>query len=201
MTTDFTVWSDLHHNPPRYTFMSGLFWLVSPIKGAGATAAVVVARINKSSKEEAFSYVYPKTSLRKQRELTVWKLSASRQCVIVDCSSSVCQAELVSAGILLLPTVTEVLQSQSVITHQLSWKSRLCGGEQTAVGMSFKRCQQQQHNIRRRKNTQQGGDFVRSLLRLKVKKDLCRTTVSPLYKNKSFFYKELELPLQTLSSN
>lgn len=35
MTTDFTVWSvDLHHNPPRYTFMSGLFWLVSPIKGA-----------------------------------------------------------------------------------------------------------------------------------------------------------------------
>lgn len=42
--------------------------------------------------------------------------------------------------------------------------------------------------------------FFRSLLRLKVKKDLCRTSVTTKYKNKSFFYKELELPLQTSTS-
>lgn len=98
MTTDFTVWSvDLHHNPPRYTFMSGLFWLVSPIKGAVPQLLLLLPGSTNPQKEEVFSYIYPKTSLRKQRELTVWKLSASRQCVTVDCSSSVCQAELVSA--------------------------------------------------------------------------------------------------------
>lgn len=97
MAADFKVWSDdLNHDAFKQHFnVWSVLACLANYWGGTTAAAAVVARRNKSSKEKAFSCIYPQTSLRKQ-ESTVWKLPAGRQRVIVHCSSSVCQAELAS---------------------------------------------------------------------------------------------------------